>query len=285
MSATAYLRAYIKLLRPAHYTKNLLIFVPMVFARQWDSVVGYGIGFVSFCFLSSAIYVLNDIWDREADRKHPYKKYRPIAAGVIAPTEATGVAMGLLLASAAAGLYVGKHFWLFQAAYILNNLLYSWKLKHVQLLDVFSIAAGFVIRVFAGGAIASVPISAYLYLTVLFLSLYFALGKRRYELQITEGATTRKVLHSYSVYYLDQLMVIAATLTLGVYAHYVIQSELSHLVWTVPVVVFGIFRYYHLTHNMGQGEPTRELLNDPYILGAGLVYVGIVLIESLWKAG
>lgn len=285
MSATVYLKAYLKLLRPTHYTKNLLIFVPMIFARQWDSVVAYEIGFLSFCFLSSAIYVLNDIWDREADRKHPYKKYRPIAAGIISPGHAAAVAFVLLSASAVTGMYVVKNFWAFQAAYLLNNVLYNWKLKHVQLLDVFSIAAGFVIRVFAGGAIANVPISAYLYLTVLFLSLYFALGKRRHELQITEGSSTRRVLRSYSVYYLDQLMVIAATLTLGVYAHYVIQSELSNLVWTVPVVVYGIFRYYHLTHNLGQGEPTRELLNDPYMWVAGLIYGIILFIGLLWKVG
>ncbi|MCX7764927.1 MAG: UbiA prenyltransferase family protein [Bacteroidia bacterium] len=275
--------SWIQLLRPHQYVKNVLIFSPMVFGRRWEIWFETLIGFVLFSLAASAVYALNDAWDAKADQAHPEKRFRPVAAGTISPASAYGAAFFLALLSLIGAFKLNTLFGGIISLYLANNLLYTFWLKRLALWDVFSIAAGFLLRVYGGGAIGAIPVSAYLFMSVFFLSLFLALGKRRYELLLQpseESATrSRQSLRGYSVYYLDQLMNISATLTLVVYTIYLMQGQFTWLRGTLPVVVMGIFRYYHLTHNLRAGEPSRDLLVDPLLLLLGGVYGGLTFLE------
>ncbi len=242
------------------------------------------LAFLSFSLLSSAIYVFNDIRDLERDRLHPVKRKRPLPSGEISVSSAVLLGALTLVLSSALGYLLGWPFLLVLGAYALNNLLYTLYLKNYQLFDIFSIALGFVLRVYAGAVAIDVPVSTYLFLTVFFLALFLAIGKRRYELLLLgeDGKNHREVLRHYSVYYLDQLMNISATLTLVVYTLYTIEASHRGMVFTVPIVVFGLFRYYHITHNLKRGEPSDDLLSDPIILLSALAYA-LVLVAVLFR--
>ncbi len=283
MSVAHRVKAWILLLRPHQYTKNVLIFVPFLFGKAWLAWGQVIVTFVAWCLMASAIYALNDAKDAPEDRNHPYKRHRPIAAGILSPT--TGYLTALTLSSLAMLMasFVNLPTLLLLLFYAANNLLYTFYLKRVQLLDVFSIAAGFVLRVYGGAAAGNIPVSPYLFMTVFFLSLYLAFGKRRHEILLEEkkGRSFRQVLRRYSVYYLDQLMVICATMTLVVYVQYLLEGHYKWLVWSLPLVVLGLFRYYHLTHNLSAGEPSRDLFADLFILGVGALYAILVALELI----
>ncbi len=274
--------AWLRLLRPQQYTKNVLVLVPFVFAKAWSEWSAALLNFIAWCLMASAIYAFNDTRDAEADRQHPTKRFRPIASGAL--SKGVGYATTLLFGLIALGLgyRLGIGPLAFLLGYLVNNLLYSWRLKRIQLLDVFSVATGFVLRIHGGASAVQVAVSPYLFMTVFFLSLYLALGKRRYERLLMEEQTNfRAVLERYSVYYLDQLMVISATMTLVVYTQYLLEGQFRWLIWTLPLVVLGIFRYYHITHNLSAGEPSRELFSDLFLLGLGAAYGVLVLLEVL----
>ncbi len=283
MSVAHRVKAWILLLRPHQYTKNVLIFVPFLFGKAWLAWGQVTVTFVAWCLMASAIYALNDAKDAPEDRNHPYKRHRPIAAGILSPT--TGYLTALILSGLAMLMasFVNLPTLLLLLFYAANNLIYTFYLKRVQLLDVFSIAAGFVLRVYGGGAAGNIPVSPYLFMTVFFLSLYLAFGKRRHEILLEEkkGGSFRQVLRRYSVYYLDQLMVICATMTLVVYVQYLLEGHYKWLVWSLPLVVLGLFRYYHLTHNLSAGEPSRDLFADLFILGVGALYAILVALELI----
>lgn len=278
------LKAWFNLLRPYQYTKNFLLFAPVVFAKRWDLLSEAFWAFLLWCLGSSAVYALNDAKDAPQDRLHPVKKNRPVAAGLISPRQAYAGAAALAFVAIGGAVWLQPLFALLLLLYMANNLLYTFWLKRLVLWDVFSIAAGFLLRVYGGAALGPIPISAYLFMTVFFLSLFLALGKRRHELLLlsSEQATqSRRSLSGYSVYYLDQLMGISATLTLTVYILYLMHAPFRWLLMSLPVVVMGIFRYYHLTHNKGAGEPSRDLFADPLLLGLGAVYGLLALLEML----
>lgn len=278
------LKAWFTLLRPYQYTKNFLLFAPVVFAKRWDLLEESFWAFWVWCLGSSAIYALNDAKDAPQDRIHPTKKNRPVAAGLISPRQAYIGAAALAVLAIGGAIGLRPLFALLLLLYMANNLLYTFWLKRLALWDVFSIAAGFLLRVYGGAALGNIPISAYLFMTVFFLSLFLALGKRRHELLLlpSEQATqSRRSLSGYSVYYLDQLMGISATLTLTVYILYLMHAPFRWLLMSLPVVVMGIFRYYHLTHNKGAGEPSRDLFADPLLLGLGAAYGILALLEML----
>ncbi|MCX8113313.1 MAG: UbiA prenyltransferase family protein [Bacteroidia bacterium] len=285
MSASRRILSWIQLLRPHQYVKNGLIFVPMVFARRWELWDETSLGFGLFCMAASAVYAVNDAWDAEADRKHPEKRYRPVASGMISPLTAYLTALLLLVLSLSSAFGMQATFGIVLTLYFLNNLAYTFWLKRLALWDVFSISAGFFMRIYAGASIGHIVVSEYLFMAVFFLSLFFALGKRRYELilQPSEEIATqsRKSLRGYSVYYLDQLMSISATLTLVVYVLYIVHGQFTWLLGTLPVVVMGIFRYYYLTHIRNAGEPSRELLTDPMLLGLGGIYAVLTILEMI----
>ncbi len=235
--------------------------------------------------MASAVYALNDTKDAAEDRQHPYKQHRPIAAGMLSPTTGYMTAASLGLFSLVLAYIASPWSLLLLIAYALNNLLYTFYLKRIQLLDVFSIAAGFILRIYGGAAASNVTVSLYLFMTIFFLSLYLAFGKRRHEILLTnqKGSSLRRVLRRYSVYYLDQLMVISATMTLVVYVQYLLEGQYRWLVWSLPTVVLGLFRYYHLTHNLAAGEPSRDLFADPYLLVVGCLY-GIITVLQLFSS-
>ena len=285
------LKDILKLLRVKQYVKNVLVFVPLVFGRhiqEWKNYLPDVIlTFIIFSFASSSIYIFNDIMDREKDRQHPVKSKRPIASGRIKVRYALILMVILLFASLIGSLSIDIRLFIVILLFILNNLLYTLLLKKIQLLDVFSIALGYILRVYAGAIAADVVVSHYLFLTVFFLALFLAFGKRRYEIMLLEEKREhhRKTLKDYSVYYLDQLMNISATMSLIIYVLYIISTHPHDLlVYTIPVVTFGIFRYYHITHNLKRGEPSDDLISDMWIISSAVLYIIIVALNFL-KSG
>ena len=291
-------------MRPLQWSKNGLVLLAIVFARRLTDlpVLGRGfLAFAAFCLAASAVYLVNDILDRDRDRLHPEKRLRPIAAGKLSVPVAAGTAavcalgaIALTIALAAWALrgvadpfvaWGGSPalFALTLAGYFALNLAYSLWLKHQVLWDVFIVAIGFVLRAVAGAFAAPVPISPWFYLCTMFLALVLALGKRRAELiQLDADAGGHRAnLREYSVVLLDQLMGVAVTSTLITYSLYTFQSETaSHaLMVTIPFVIFGVFRYLYLVYVRADGgRPDQMLWRDRQILASVLLCVLVVLI-------
>jgi 4-hydroxybenzoate polyprenyltransferase len=290
-------------MRPSQWTKNGLVLLAVVFARRLTDPGTVGRALVAcaaFCLASSAVYLINDLSDREQDRLHPTKRLRPIAAGQLSTRVAAATAgLCVLGAGALTWLLAGRLLarvadpfaaWggssaLFVAAiagYLALNVAYSSWLKHQVLWDVFIIAAGFVLRAVAGAFAAPVPISPWFYLCTTFLALFLALGKRRAELlQLEDGAPThRPNLRQYTPLLLDQLLSVAVTCTLITYSLYTFESDTaSHaLMLTIPFVIFGVFRYLYLIYVRGDGARPDELLwRDPQILASVVLCVLVIL--------
>jgi 4-hydroxybenzoate polyprenyltransferase len=284
-SASALLRA----LRPQQWVKNLFVLAALVFARgeHGGQVFAWGddarrtlLALLAFCLGSSAIYLVNDVHDVENDRRHPEKKNRPIAAGELPIPLALFCAGVLLVSAVALGLAADGTpqpvAWIL-GAYLVLNLLYSWRLKHIVLVDAFCIAAGFLLRVKAGGAAAGAAISHWLMLCTLFLALFLALAKRRAELELLgeERGGHRASLLEYDTGFLDQLLSVLAACAIVTYTMYTVAPETAlkfgagnHLVYTVPFVVFGLARYQLLVHTQkGGGNPTRLFLGGDLLFG------------------
>ncbi len=291
------LRDLLRLMRPRHYIKNFLIFVSITFDRNLfnPSVMRQGLlGFAAFCLLASAVYVLNDIRDVEADRLHEVKRNRPVASGAV-PIPAAWALSGTLFAAALAiqlaafGLR-GSGLLL---AYFAVNLGYSLGLKHVPFLDIVLLVSGFVLRVVYGAAIVGSSTSAWVYLTVFALSFYLGLGKRRNELVKLPpgGGSTRKVLQYYSYEFLDKFMYLCLTLAVTFYALWSADSEVASkygtdkLVWTVPLLIIILMKYSADIESSSYGDPVDVILQDKVLLllGAlfGLVIVGLIYVPGL----
>lgn len=297
------LYALLLAMRPRQWTKNLAIFVGIVFAQQLLNPILFGratIAFGVFCLASSGIYLFNDLLDLENDRQHPKKKLRPLAAGTL-PTSWAKVMVAILwLASAclAVALFFipvqGKDVFasfgganvLFActlASYLILMILYGLRLKHVVLLDVFIIAAGFALRILAGAVSVPVIISPWLYVVTIMLSLMLAFGKRRNELVLMEGQASnhRQILKEYSLPLLDQMITIVTATTIMAYSLYTFQaSSGSHpLMITVPLVLYGIFRYLYLVYVRKEGgSPEEVLLRDRHMLGTVLLCIVVVFV-------
>lgn len=304
-------------LRPKQWSKNGLVLLALIFAERLTdptAVVRTLLAFLAFSFAASTIYIVNDIGDRKRDRVHPKKRKRPIASGklsvplalctaVLSMALVVGLSLVLTIGALwspmaqALGLdaqpYAGDPaarwggsgflFAMVIAGYLLMNVAYTIRLKHLVLWDVFIVAAGFVLRAFAGALAIPVPISPWFYLCTLFLALFLALGKRRAEIvQAAENATQqRKVLQEYSLGLLDQLMGVVVTCTILTYSLYTFESgTASHaLIVTIPFVIFGVFRYLYLIYVKADGERPDELLfKDKQILGAVLLCVLVTVI-------
>ena len=250
-------------LRPRQWTKNLLLFAGIIFAAElgdagrWASAVT---AFVAYCAASSAAYLVNDIRDAAADRRHPVKRSRPIARGEL--SSRTALALALVLALLALGLAaaLGPLSLACLVAFLALQAAYSLRLKTIELVDVLAIAALFVLRAAAGAVAVSVVISQWLLLCTFLLALFLALGKRRAELQL-EGVRARPVLAGYTPALVDQLLAVVAASTIGAYAAYTLTAHDSRwLLATVPFVVYGLFRYLLLLHRRGLGEEPDALL-------------------------
>ena len=278
-------------LRPSQWTKNFIIFLPLMFAQRLLDVqaVLYAIGaFAIFCGLSGVVYLINDVADREADRRHPIKQHRPIASGAVSVPAAIGWATVIGAVSLGAAFWLRPLFGVVATSYVVLLALYSSFMKHVVILDVLTIAIGFVLRAAAGAVALDVPISHWLYVLTILLALFLALSKRRHELVLlADGATShRRILEEYSPYLLDQMIAVVTASTIVAYAFYTVSPETvqkfgtDHLMLTLPFPLYGIFRYLYLVHQKdGGGSPTDMLLNDrPLLLCVGLWAAAVAFI-------
>ena len=275
---------YIKLIRIKHYIKNFLIFLPLIFSRNINAtnILLSILGFISFSFASSIIYIINDIRDKEKDKNHPTKKNRPIAAGTISITNALIVATLLLIITIAILIYLSafnKFISIYIITYILINIMYSFGLKNIPLLDVFILALGFLIRVLYGGALINVEISNWLFLTVLSISFYLGLGKRRNELIAQEktGNTTRSVLKYYNKEFLDKNMYMCLSMTIIFYSLWCQDLNSDYIMWTIPIVLLICMKYSLNIESNSSGDPVEVLLKDKILM----LLVGIYAIAIL----
>lgn len=265
-------KEYLKLMRIPQWIKNFFVFVPLIFSQhlfEKSFFLTTLAGFFAFCLTTSSVYIFNDIMDVEEDRAHPVKRLRPVASGKISKAAAAVLAAVLLsVVIVFSGLF-NIAFLISLSAYFILNLLYSSALKKIVLLDIFSIAAGFIIRVVAGALIINVEISSWLLLTTLFLSLFLAVMKRQSELRLpadSENRHTRKVLSQYSLEFTSQMATIAASGVIICYALYTVSARTvsvfgtEKLIYTTPFVVFGIFRYMFLVYLNKKGENTTEIM-------------------------
>ncbi len=266
----------LRLLRPSQWLKNTFVFIPLVFSQNLFHVVDIVkvfFAFVAFCLASSAVYVINDIIDQDADKLHPEKKNRPIASGKISVSFATIVASILIVLSLYLAFIISKTFAGIIGFYIFLQFLYSIKLKQIVIVDVFVIAIGFMLRVFSGAVAIDVVISHWLIITTLFMSIFLAVSKRRSELVLIQSLkieTKRKVLADYDLNFLNLSLVIAATGMALSYSLYTMADRTlmmfgtDYLIYTTIFVLFGILRYLFLVVNKGEGEnPVRILVRDP----------------------
>jgi len=282
-------------LRPRQWLKNLVVVAPLVFAeRLLDPANGLraAAAFLIFCAIAGAVYLFNDLVDREADRLHPRKRTRPLASGELAPGAAVAALALLVPAAVAAAVWLDVGFAAVCVIYLLINAGYTLLWKHVVLLDIFLIAAGFVLRGIGGAEALDVAISPWLLLCTFFLALFLAAGKRRHELvSVADAAAHRPILASYSTLLVDQLIAILAAVTVGTYALYTIaESTRAHfgterLAYTIPFVVFGIFRYLYLVYQQNAGgRPEEALLTDRPLLATVLLW-GIAAVLIIYFLG
>jgi len=254
-------------LRPSQWVKNLIIFAPLLFGeRLFDlpSVLLAAAAFAIFCALSGVVYLVNDVADRRADRQHPVKRHRPIAAGAVSVPAALAAAAVIAGAGLAAAVWLRPLFGLLAAGYLMLLVLYSGPLKHVVIIDVITIAV-----------VIAVPVSPWLYVLTILLALFLALSKRRHELVLLAERATghRPILEEYSPYLLDQMISVVTASTLVAYAFYTVSPETiekfdTHLLGlTLPFPLYGIFRYLYLVHQKeGGGSPSDMLLTDRPLL-------------------
>lgn len=281
---------WVRLLRPVQWTKNSVVFAALVFGRQSDpaDVVAAILSFVAFCAISSATYIYNDWSDVERDRVHPVKRMRPLAAGEVDASRALLLAGILTLVAIVVSLLVSPSLLGVIVAYGLLMLAYTWWLKQVMILDVFVIAAGFLLRAFAGGVAVNVPISTWLMLCTMLLALFLGFCKRRNELTTLdkEAALHRTSLRGYTVETLDQFIVISAASAVMAYAMYTFSAETvpdnGIMMITVPIVIFAMFRYLYLVYvrRLG-GAPEILLFRDRLLLGAIIVW-GLTAFSIVW---
>jgi len=288
------IKNYFTLFRIPQWIKNSFVFVPLIFSLNlFDAslLLTTFAAFAVFCLTSSIIYIINDISDIESDRAHPVKKMRPLAAGTISVKQAYLSLLFLAIPVLVFLPFFKIRFIILLIVFFLLNLLYSLSFKHIVLLDIFSIAAGFMLRVVGGAYAIEVEISSWLILTTMFISLFLAAMKRYSELQLTvnnadTGVTTRKVLSDYSTRLAGQIATVAASAVIISYALYTVSQRTlkifgnENLIYTTPFVVFGIFRYMYLVYINEQGENTTQIMmkDISMILTLALYILTAVLI-------
>lgn len=285
------MRELIKLLRPHQWTKNLFVFTGIVFSHRWgEAGLWYQVVSLAaaFSLVSSGIYAFNDVVDRKQDRAHPRKRLRPVASGAISPLVAlisgavcllAGLLLSLSVSTAALGLL---------AFYVILNGAYSIRLKHVVILDIFIIAAGFMLRILVGTQGVGIEPSRWLLLCGFMLTLFLGAAKRRAELMEIETAGTavaqRRVLDDYNPILLDLILAITATGSIITYGLYTMSPEVIRLqgtpdlVYTLPLVIYGLFRYLYRLYGHGSGgDPSADLFRDPHLLVVGALWGGLTL--------
>jgi decaprenyl-phosphate phosphoribosyltransferase len=286
-------RDIIRSLRPHQWVKNFFVLAPLVFAQEAADarpVLRAAVAFVIFCLVSGAVYLLNDLVDAPSDRLHPVKRHRPIAAGRLTPRRAVIALVLLLAGSLAAAAALSLVLAGVVAAYYLLNVAYSFRFKHTPFLDVLTIAAGFILRLVGGAVAIDVPLSAWLAACTFLLAAFLALGKRKHELLAlgTDKSPQRRVLERYDLDHVRPAMQGLAVATVGCYAAYTLLGSTHsgfsprELVWTLPMVIFGLWRFHRLTERDEQGvSPTDLMMTDvPFI--ANLALWGLVVVTVIY---
>lgn len=286
------MKEIIKLLRVSHWTKNVFVFVPLVFSKNLmnkDFLVEVLFAFVFFSIASSLVYVFNDLIDAGKDKLHQIKKYRPIASGKISKSKAVVIIFILIILTAVSFFVLNLQFNLVLLGYILLNISYSLLLKKIVIIDLLSVSIGFMLRVISGALVINVPLSSWLILTTLFLSLFLAVAKRRAEFIIYENENnTRIVLKDYNLKLLDLFLAVSAGGIIISYSLYSVAERTvnyfhtENLVFTTIFVIYGIFRYLYLIHKENNGENSLEILlkDIPSIINI-LIY-GIVIYYLIY---
>lgn len=281
--------AFLRALRPHQWTKNLLVFAALLFSKHLfepEPFLRTFLAFLAFCGLAGAVYLWNDIADIEQDRLHPKKKLRPLAAGELSIRTATLGAVTLVVVALSLSFWLDVRLGLCAAAYLGMNLGYSFGLKHIVILDVLTLAMGFVLRALAGGFAIQAPVTEWLLVLTLLLALFLALAKRRHEItSLGEGASShRAILAEYSPYLIDQMTSVVTASVVTAYAFYTLSPETvlkfgtAKLSWTLPLVLYGIFRYLYLVHQKDRGDsPTDMLLTDRPLLATVALWVALVI--------
>jgi 4-hydroxybenzoate polyprenyltransferase len=291
----------LRAMRPKQWTKNGILFFPLAFTlnEYWKPFspemyryVGLAtLAFVIFCLLSGAVYLINDVADIEKDRLHPTKRNRPIASGKISPSTALVAAAVLTIASVGGAFALSAPLGLVAAAYFIVQIAYTFALKHMVLLDVFTIAAGFVLRAVAGAVVIEVAISPWLYLCTVLLSLFLGFSKRRHELILLNDQATnhRQILREYTPELLEEMLSVVTSTTVMAYSLYTFTYDKlpkNHaMMLTIPFVLYGIFRYLYLVHlrNAG-GSPEEILLGDrPFLINVILWILSVVAILYFFR--
>ena len=276
------MKYYIKLMRPHHYIKNLLVFAALACSGQLfdlNKLLACAIGFAAFCAISSVVYTINDIRDKEKDRLHPAKRNRPIASGAVSVRQAWTFACALFLVAVFCNsrvFYPASS--LLLLLYLCMNLAYSFGMKNIPILDVTILVAGFLLRVLYGACITGITVSNWLYMTVIALAFYFALGKRRNELKRVSGGETRNVLKRYPVSFLDKNMYMCLGLANAFYALWSMDEKTTahyhsnYLIFTVPIVLLITMKYSLDVEGESDGDPVEVLLHDKVLLVLCLLY-------------
>ncbi|WP_348815929.1 decaprenyl-phosphate phosphoribosyltransferase [Halomonas sp. H10-59] len=287
------MRSLIQLLRPHQYIKNGFVLVGALFSHQWDIITLFHalLAFFAFCCMASAVYILNDILDIEADRIHPVKCHRPLPSGAISRDAAKRVLLALVAMSLVISLFVSYWVVFFVVTYFVINIFYSYSLKHVVILDVFLISTGFMLRILAGTLGLDIAPSVWLLLCGLMVTLFLGFSKRRAELLMLESnensssRLARRVLDEYSPVMLEQFIAVTAACTVLSYGLYTVSPETiamhgsDDLIYTLPFVVYGIFRYVYLLHHRSRGnDAAKDLLTDRHLL----ITVVFWVISTLW---
>ncbi|MEW5817413.1 MAG: decaprenyl-phosphate phosphoribosyltransferase, partial [Spirochaetota bacterium] len=279
---------FILSMRPHQWVKNIVIFAAIIFSYnivRWNMLTRVTAAFLLFCVFSGCVYILNDLLDIESDQKHPLKCHRPIASGNLGKSTAIWGTVAIGLGGFVSAWFLGRPFFFIALSYFLLQVAYSYRLKQIVILDVFSIASGFVLRVIAGAEVIHVPISSWLLVCTMLLSLFLALSKRRHELVFLkdEAINHRKILQEYSPYLLDQMIAVVTSATVVAYALYTLAPETvqkfhtTRLIYTVPFVLYGILRYLYLIHQkQAGGKPEELLVTDKPLLINVLIY-GLVV--------
>lgn len=274
---------WLVVLRPKQWTKNLFILLPLVFSERMLDAGSVGralAAFACFCALASGVYLMNDVMDRASDLMHPVKRFRPIASGQIAPGLAWIVAVALFATGIIGGFLVSPAVAALSGLYVVLNAFYTVRLKRVVILDVFTIAALFVLRLVVGTSAVGVTPSIWLLMCGGLLALFLAFAKRRHELELLQEASPRhrEVLSQYSTALLDQLSVVLLAVTIVAYVMYTLESDTARavgsdaLAYSTVFVLYGVSRYLYLVHRRQGGDPTETLLTDRHLLASVLLW-------------
>lgn len=262
----------LSVVRLPQWVKNGFVVAPLLFSGKFSDpamIWRNGAAFLSFCLMSSAVYIFNDLCDRESDRRHPNKQHRPIAAGIIRLPQAVVIMVVAALLSLATTYFLGGRCAFLLGLYALINIVYSLGMKHVAILDVMAIASGFVLRIWAGSVAIGVMPSHWLILCTIMISMFLGFTKRRAEMVAMDVEQRREVLKDYSILFLDQVIAMVTGATLICYALYTVDSQTvamfktKAMLLTVPCVMYGLFRYIYIIYHLKEGQdPSRTLSRD-----------------------